>query len=81
MGLKEESLEAIAKFDYMDSNALLAVIEQIKPHLKSSLTQEYLDGKITAIKKSDSEDERKKLCKNLIPYLDWYISGNQPSNS
>ncbi len=62
-------------FDSIPSDDFLKIVEEIRTRLKSNLTQEYLAGKISAINETDSEEEKKKLCKNLTPYLDWYISG------
>jgi hypothetical protein len=42
---------------------------------KSNLTVEYLKGKIKKIVELSSESEKKKQCKLLLPYYDWYLQG------
>jgi len=42
---------------------------------KSDLTVEYLKGKIKKIVELSSESEKKKQCKLLLPYYDWYLQG------
>lgn len=75
MSLKEQANDALQNFDSVSSDDFLKIVEEIRTMLKNNLTQEYLAGKISAIKETDSEEEKKKLCKNLAPYLDWYVSG------
>lgn len=75
MSLKEQANDVLQNFDSVSSDDFLKIVEEIRTMLKNNLTQEYLAGKISAIKETDSEEEKKKLCKNLTPYLDWYVSG------
>ena len=42
---------------------------------KSNLTIEYLTDKIQKIIDLTNEIEKKKQCKLLLPYLDWYLQG------
>jgi hypothetical protein len=42
---------------------------------KSNVTIEYLTGKIKKINDLTDEIEKKKQCKLLLPYLDWYLQG------
>jgi len=42
---------------------------------KSNVTVEYLQGKIKKIKDLTNESEKKKQCKLLLPYFDWYLQG------
>jgi hypothetical protein len=42
---------------------------------KSDLTTEYLKGKVQKILDISTESEKKKQCKLLLPYYDWYLQG------
>ncbi|MCY4491866.1 MAG: hypothetical protein OXC46_10490 [Thaumarchaeota archaeon] len=76
MSLKDDVYGMLQKFNDADSESVLAILLQIQPHLKSNITQKYLGEKIHAVKMADTESERKKMCKALIPYLNWYVQGN-----
>ena len=42
---------------------------------KNNLTTEYLKGKIQKILDLTNESDKKKQCKLLLPYFDWYLQG------
>jgi hypothetical protein len=75
MSLEDEIKEVLCHFDDSHSDTIIKILIQVKSRLKSSITQDYLQGKIQMILNTDEELERKKLCKNLKPYLDWYLQG------
>ena len=75
MSLKDEVKEILNDFDNVSSDKIVEILTQIQPHLKSDITQNYLHGKIRAILGINDNAEKKKLCKNLKPYLDWYFQG------
>lgn len=76
MTLADEAKQILDNFDATSSEKIVSVLENIKSNMKSQLTQEYLTGKIDGVKSASSEGEKKDLCKNLKPYLDWQIQGN-----
>jgi hypothetical protein len=51
------------------------VLNQILENFQSQITQNYLKGKLKTISDTSDEDQKKKLCKNLKPYFDWYLQG------
>ncbi len=65
----------IDDFENTTSTQILEILEKIMPEFKSNLTSEYLQGKIQKIIDLDDESEKKKQCKALRPYLDWYLQG------
>ena len=75
MTLEEQTRQILNDFESTPSEKILSVLSYINSHLKSKLTQEYLQVKLQAIKEAKTETEKKSLCKNLIPYLDWYVQG------
>ncbi|MEK9681521.1 MAG: hypothetical protein VW081_01420 [Nitrosopumilus sp.] len=75
MSLNEQVSKILENFDDTSSTEILDVLKQIQPQFKSNLTSEYLDGKIQKIVDIDEEYEKKKQCKALTPYLDWYLQG------
>ncbi len=75
MSLNEQVSKILENFDSASSSEILDVLKQIQPQFKSNLTSEYLDGKIQKIVDVDGESEKKKQCKALTPYLDWYLQG------
>jgi hypothetical protein len=75
MSLQDEVKQILNDFDNVSSDKIIDVLIQIQPHLKSNITQNYLQGKIQAILGINDGAEKKKLCKNLKPYLDWYLQG------
>ena len=75
MTLADDARQILDDFDAIHSDTIIAVLDQIRLHMKSPLTQEYLATKINAVRSANSEEEKKNLCKNLKPYLDWEIQG------
>jgi len=76
MRLQDQTREILNNFDNVSSEKIIEVLTNIQPFLKSEITQDYLDGKIQGILGMSDESERRKSCKALKPYLDWYIQGN-----
>ena len=75
MSLQDEVRQILNDFDSVSSDKILEILTQIQQLLKSNITQNYLQGKIQAILGINDDAEKKKLCKNLKPYLDWYLQG------
>ena len=75
MSLQDEIKQILNDFDNASSDKILEILTQIQPHLTSDLTRTYLQGKIQGILGINDSAERKNLCKNLKPYLDWYLQG------
>ena len=75
LSLRDEVNQILNDFDNTPSDKFLEILTQIQLHLKSDITQNYLQGKIQAILGINDDVEKKKLCKNLKPYLDWYLQG------
>ena len=75
MSLEEQIKEILNNFENTSSDSFIEALNQVKSHFKSDLTLEYLDGKITKISDLSDETEKKKQCKSLTPYLDWYLQG------
>jgi hypothetical protein len=62
-------------FDIVSSDEFLEILDQIMLEFKSNLTVDYLKGKIKKIMDLTIESEKKKQCKLLLPYFDWYLQG------
>ena len=75
MSLEIKVQNIINNFDNTTSDEFLEILEQIMLEFKSNLTVEYLKGKIKKIVELSSESEKKKQCKLLLPYYDWYLQG------
>jgi len=75
MSLEDQIKQTLNDFENTPSENILKILNQIKPQFKSELISEYLQGKIQKILDADNEPEKKKLCKALTPYFDWYLSG------
>jgi Mg/Co/Ni transporter MgtE len=75
MSLEKQIQEILVDFENTSSNKILEILNQIKPHFQSQLISEYLQGKIQKILDVNDETEKKKQCKALTPYLDWYLQG------
>ena len=72
----EDQIKTISNdFEQATPETIIDVLNQIKPHFKSTLISEYLQGKIQKIQDSDNILEKKKQCKALLPYFDWYLQG------
>ena len=75
LSLRDEVKQILNDFDNTSSDKIIEILTQIQHHLKSDITQNYLHGKIQVILGIIDDAEKKKLCKNLKPYLDWYLQG------
>ena len=75
MSLEDQIKTISDDFEQATPKIIIDVLNQIKPHFKSTLISEYLQGKIQKIKDSDDDQEKKKQCKALLPYFDWYLQG------
>ncbi len=75
MLLQDQVKQILNDFDNASSEKIIKILTQIQPYLKSDITRTYLQGKIQGILGTNDNTERKKLCKNLKPYLDWYLQG------
>ncbi|HET9009530.1 MAG TPA: hypothetical protein VFN17_05370 [Nitrosarchaeum sp.] len=75
MSLPDKVRQILNDFDNSSPDEILAILAKIQPALKSDITRNYLQGKIQGILGINDDAEKKKLCKNLKPYLDWYLQG------
>ena len=75
MSIAEQTRQILNDFENSSSEKIVQTLGEIKNNFKSDLTRDYLQGKIDAIQNASDEAEKKKLCKNLMPYLDWYLQG------
>lgn len=75
MSLEEQIKHTLDDFENITSDTILEILSQIKPQFKSELISEYLQGKIQKILETNDEAKKKKLCKALIPYMNWYLQG------
>jgi|TARA_B110000196_G_scaffold276292_1_gene254175 hypothetical protein len=75
MSLEIKIKNILKDFDSTSSNEFLEILDQIILEFKSNLTVEYLNGKIQNIMDFSTESEKKKQCKLLLPYFDWYLQG------
>ena len=75
MSLEIKVNNILENFDDVSSDEFLIVINEIMLEFKSNITLEYLQGKIKKIKDLTNESEKKKQCKLLLPYFDWYVQG------
>jgi len=75
MSLENQIKDVLDDFENTSSEKILEILNQIKPQFKNELISEYLQGKIQKILDSTGDVEKKKQCKALIPYLDWYLQG------
>ena len=73
---RDEVQNVLDCFDDVKSERIMAIMVQIREKLKTDITKDYLDGKMQGIKDAATEDEKKNLCKTLIPYIEWYLQGN-----
>lgn len=78
---QDEIKQILNDFDNTPTDKILEILSQIRPTLKSDITQSYLQGKIQAILGINDDIEKKKLCKNLKPYIDWYIQGTDQAEN
>jgi hypothetical protein len=75
MSLEDQIKQTLSDFENTPSAKIFEILYQIKPKFKSELISEYLQGKIQKILEVNDEAEKKKQCKALIPYFDWYLQG------
>ena len=75
MSLEDQIKQTLDDFEKTTSDTILKILNEIKPQFKSVLISEYLQGKIQKILDANDEAEKKKLCKALTPYLNWYLQG------
>lgn len=75
MSLENKAKQILNNFENFSSNDILEVLNQIQGTFQSKITQDYLQGKLKTILDTSEEGQKKKLCKNLKPYLEWYLQG------
>ena len=75
MSLEIKVNNILQDFDNVSSDDFLKVIDEIMLEFRSTITIEYLKGKIQKITDLTNESEKKKQCKILLPYFDWYVQG------
>jgi hypothetical protein len=75
MSLEPQIRHIFNNFENTSSNEIIEILIQIKPKFKNKMISDYLQGKIQKILELNGEFEKKKQCKALIPYLDWYVQG------
>lgn len=75
MSLEIKIKQILENFEEIPSKEILEILNQIQNKFQSQITQDYLKGKLKAISDKADEDAKKKLCKNLKPYFDWYLQG------
>ena len=75
MSLEIKINHIMNNFDDVSSEEFLEILDQIMLEFKSNLTIEYLKGKVQKILELSTEFEKKKQCKLLLPYYDWYLQG------
>ena len=75
MSLQIKAKQILDNFEQTPSEDILDVLNKILENFQSQITQNYLKGKLKTISDTSDEDQKKKLCKNLKPYFDWYLQG------
>lgn len=75
MSLEIKIKHIMNNFDDVSSDEFLEILDQIMLEFKSDLTTEYLKSKVQKILDIPTESEKKKQCKLLLPYYDWYLQG------
>ena len=75
MSLEDEIKLVLDDFENTTSEKIFEILNKIRPQFKNELISEYLKGKIQKISDVNDEVEKKKQCKGLIPYFDWYLQG------
>jgi hypothetical protein len=73
--LAEDAARIRSGFDSIDTEEFLDVVSHIRDRLHTGQTREYLGKKLEAARLADPS-ERRGMCRNLLPYLDWYLSGS-----
>ena len=75
MSLEDEIKLVLDDFENTTTENIFEILNKIRPQFKNELISEYLKGKIQKISDVNDEVEKKKQCKGLIPYFDWYLQG------
>jgi len=75
LSLETDVNNILNNFDASSPDEFLKILGQIMLEFRSTLTVEYLEGKIRKIHELTTESEKKKNCKLLLPYFDWYLQG------
>ena len=75
MSLEDQINMIFDDFENTTPEKIFDVLNQIKPHFKNELISEYLRGKMQKIQDTVDEQDKKKQCKALLPYFDWYVQG------
>lgn len=75
MSLADEVKRILDDFENTTTEKIFEILNQIIPQFKNEIISEYLRGKIQKISDVNDEIEKKKQCKGLIPYFDWYMQG------
>jgi len=75
MSLADEVKRILDDFENTTTEKIFEILNQIKPQFKNKIISEYLQGKIQKISDVNDKVEKKKQCKGLIPYFDWYMQG------
>jgi len=75
MSLEDQIKQTLDDFENTSPEKILEILNQIIPQFKSKLISEYLQGKIQKILDLDDDVEKKRQCKALTPYLNWYLQG------
>lgn len=75
MSLEDEIKLVLNDFENTTTEKIFEILNKIKPQFKNELISDYLKGKIQKISDVNDEVEKKKQCKGLIPYFDWYLQG------
>ena len=75
MSLEIKIKTILNDFDGVSSDEFLQILNQIMLQFKNNITTEYLKGKIQKISDLTTESEKKKQCRLLLPYYNWYLQG------
>lgn len=75
MSLEVKVKQILKNFEETSSEDILEILNQIQIKFQTQITRNYLKGKLVIISDTPDESEKKKLCKNLSPYFDWYLQG------
>ena len=73
--LVEDVVRIRSKTESINVDEFLAVVYDIHDRLHTEQTRAYLDKKMQDIRLADP-DKRQEMCRNLLPYLDWYVAGD-----
>ena len=75
MSLADEVKRILDDFENTTTEKIFDILNQIMPQFKNEIISEYLQSKIQKISDVNDKVEKKKQCKGLIPYFDWYMQG------